>query len=195
MTVAEYITKFDELARYALILVSTDDARKIKYMHGLSVEIMTLVDSGEVGPRTYANAVQRALRIDGWKLTNKPASAQGVATAGGNTDVQKIETRKFPPRRDRFQRNYGNRPQIHAHNYNPPANTSNFRTNEGQKRDQKCGQPETNEKVNRCRQAQSRGNTKNKRRIPPQCTRCGKLHDGEEFNFKGTSRKKLVPTI
>ena len=40
MTVAEYITKFDELARYALILVSTDDARKIKYMHGLSVEIV-----------------------------------------------------------------------------------------------------------------------------------------------------------
>ena len=57
MTVAEYTAKFDELARYAPTLVTTDDARKTKYMHGLSVEIVTQVDSGEIGPRTYADAV------------------------------------------------------------------------------------------------------------------------------------------
>ena len=38
MTVAEYTAKFDELSRYAPTLVATDDARKIKYMHGLSVK-------------------------------------------------------------------------------------------------------------------------------------------------------------
>ena len=61
MTVAEYTAKFDELARYAPTMVATDDSRKMKYIHGLSVEIVTQVDSGEVGPRTYADAVQRAL--------------------------------------------------------------------------------------------------------------------------------------
>ena len=143
-------------------MVATDDARKMKYMHALSVEIVTQVDSGEVRPRTYADAVQRALRIDGWKLIKKLTSAQSVAAAGGNTDVQKIETRKFPPRRDRFQRNYGNRPQIQQRYYNPPTNTSNFRSNEGQNGGQKRGQPGGNERVNcRC-QEQSRGNFETK---------------------------------
>ena len=40
MTVAEYTAKLDELARYAPTMVATDDARKMKYMHGLSVEIV-----------------------------------------------------------------------------------------------------------------------------------------------------------
>ena len=88
ITVAEYTAKFDELARYAPTLVTTDDARKMKYMHGLSVEIVTQVDSGEIGPRTYADAVQRALRIDGWKLTNKPTSTSTVAETSGNTSLK-----------------------------------------------------------------------------------------------------------
>ena len=84
--------------------------------------------------------------------------------------------RKFLPRRDRFQRNYGNRNQMQACTYNPPANTSNFRTNEGQNEGQKHGQPGGNERVNRFRQEQSRGNTETKPQIPSQCTRCRKLH-------------------
>ena len=85
ITVAEYTAKFDELARYAPTMAATDDARKMKYMHGLSFKIV----SGKVGPRTYADAVQRALRIDGWKLTNKLTSTQCVVEEGGNTNVQK----------------------------------------------------------------------------------------------------------
>ena len=99
--VAEYTAKFDDLTRYAPTMVATDDARKMKYMHDLSVEILTQVDSGEVGPRTYPDAVQRALRINGWILINKPTFAQSVAEVGGNTNVQKLKTRKFHPRRDR----------------------------------------------------------------------------------------------
>ena len=112
MTVAKYTAKLDELVRYALTMVATDDARKMKYIHGLSVEIVTQVDSGELGLRTYVDAVQRALRIDGWKLTNKPTFTQSVAEAGGNTNVQKTEMTKFPHRRYRFQRNYENQPQM-----------------------------------------------------------------------------------
>ena len=40
MTIVEYTAKFDELACYAPTMLATDDARKIKYMHGLSLEIM-----------------------------------------------------------------------------------------------------------------------------------------------------------
>ena len=58
ITMAEYTAKSDELARYAPTLVATDDAKKMKYMHGLDVEIVTQVDSGEVGPCTYINAVE-----------------------------------------------------------------------------------------------------------------------------------------
>ena len=45
--------------------MATDDARNMKYMHGLSIEIVIQVDSSEARPRTYVDAVQRALRIDG----------------------------------------------------------------------------------------------------------------------------------
>ena len=139
MIVAKYTAKFDDLAQYAPTMIATDDARKMKYKHDLSVEIVTQVDSGEVGPRTYPDTVQRALRINGWILINKPTFTQSVAEAGGNTNVQRSETRKFHPRHDRSQRNYGNQPQMKAHYYNPPANTSNFRSNEGQKESLKRG--------------------------------------------------------
>ena len=41
MTVADYTAKFDELTQYTLTLVAIDDARKMKYMPILNVEIVT----------------------------------------------------------------------------------------------------------------------------------------------------------
>ena len=61
MTVTEYVTKFTELARFAPTIVPTDDARKRKFMLGLRVEVAKQIDSGSHGPRSYANAIQRAL--------------------------------------------------------------------------------------------------------------------------------------
>ena len=66
MSMAQYTTKFDELARFAPTIVPSDDARKMKYMHGLRTEIVKQVDNGKEGPESYADAVQRALRNDGW---------------------------------------------------------------------------------------------------------------------------------
>ena len=60
MSVAEYTAKFDELACFAPTIVPTDDARKMKYMHGLRTEIVKQVDSDKKGPESYADAVQRA---------------------------------------------------------------------------------------------------------------------------------------
>ena len=39
MSVAKYVAKFDELARFTPIIVPTDDARKMKFMHGLHPEV------------------------------------------------------------------------------------------------------------------------------------------------------------
>ena len=65
MSVAEYTAKFDSLVKFAPSMVPTDQARKMKYMHGLNVNVVNHVDSGDIRPRTYANAVQRALRVAG----------------------------------------------------------------------------------------------------------------------------------
>ena len=40
MSVAEYVGKFDELARFAPAIMPTDDARKMKFMHGLCLEVV-----------------------------------------------------------------------------------------------------------------------------------------------------------
>ena len=89
MSVAEYTAKFDELLRFAPTIVPTDDARKMKYMHGLRTEIVKQVDNGKEGPESYADAVQRALRNDGW-------DRQKDRTSGGRTyrpsDGQNKET-------------------------------------------------------------------------------------------------------
>ena len=63
LLVAEYVTKFEELARFAPTIVPTDEARKTKFMHGLRVDIVKQVDSGATGPQSYSEAVQRALRL------------------------------------------------------------------------------------------------------------------------------------
>ena len=44
----------------------TDDARKRKFMLGLRVEVAKQIDSGSHGPRSYADAVQRALWNKSW---------------------------------------------------------------------------------------------------------------------------------
>jgi len=121
MSVSEYTTKFDTLARVAPSLVPTDQARKMKYMHGLNVEIVSQVDSGDTGPRTYANAVQRALRIAGWRESErtpvlKPVAApssESTKTGQGNSQGR---TRSQPRWENRQQRNFGNRFQQGSNN-------------------------------------------------------------------------------
>ena len=77
--VTEYTAKFDELAYFTPTIVPTDNARKMKYMHGLRTEIMKQLDCGKEGPESYADAVERALRNDGW-------DRQEDRTSGGRTD-------------------------------------------------------------------------------------------------------------
>ena len=46
MSVAEYVGKFDELARFAPAIVPTDDARKMKFVHRLRPEVAKQIDRG-----------------------------------------------------------------------------------------------------------------------------------------------------
>ena len=95
MSVSEYTTEFDMLARFASSLVPTDQARKMKYMHGLNVDIVSQVDSGDDGPRSYANAVQRALRIAGWREGDRtPAPKPIAATPSEAVGPKQSESRK-----------------------------------------------------------------------------------------------------
>ena len=55
-----------ELTRFSPTIVPTDDVRKRKFMLGLRVEVAKQIDGGSHGPRSYADAVQRALRNESW---------------------------------------------------------------------------------------------------------------------------------
>ena len=47
MSVVKYTNKFDE---FVLSMVPMDDARRMKYMDGLNIEMVKQVDSGETCP-------------------------------------------------------------------------------------------------------------------------------------------------
>ena len=75
MTVPKYTAKFDASARFAHFIVPTNKARKVKYLHGLQIDIVKQVDSGEVGPWSYTDVVQRALQfMDGRVVIKKQQS-------------------------------------------------------------------------------------------------------------------------
>ena len=57
MTVTEYVAKFNELARFSLFIVPTDEARKKKFMLGLKVDVAKQIDSGSHGPESLAYVV------------------------------------------------------------------------------------------------------------------------------------------
>jgi len=121
MSVAEYTAKFDSLAWFASSLVPTDQARKMKYMHGLNVNVVNHVDSGDVGPRTYANAVQRALHVAGWNGNEKaPASKSAATTPSESADASQgnsLKRAKIQQRwQDRQQQGSGTRSQQSSNN-------------------------------------------------------------------------------
>ena len=82
MTTVEYAAKFKELSQYAPKMIASNDARKMKFMHGLRLEVAKQVDSGEIGRRSYADAVQRAVRIFGWDATGEKVTTTNTEGLG-----------------------------------------------------------------------------------------------------------------
>ena len=116
LSVAEYIAKFDELAKFSPSMVPTDQSRKMKFMHGLNVEIVRQVDSGDVGPRTYANAVQRALRIDGWRIAQVNPASESMTIL--QESVAEVEKKNFIDKKKKsWDRNSRSRAQGNEGSY------------------------------------------------------------------------------
>lgn len=175
MPVAEYTAKFDALARFAPFLVPSDQARKMKYMHGLNVNIVSHVDSGDAGPRTYANAVQRALRVAGWHVAEqaRPAPRPTASAPAGAADPSQESSRKrfkFQPRwQPRPQQGYGAKTQQGSSN-RPQANSGNRSQTVNQNKNR--GNNRNPGSFNR--QFQSTGFNS-----APMCRKCGRTHTGE----------------
>ena len=176
LSVSEYTAKFDTLARFAPSLVPTDQARKMKYMHGLNVEIVSQVDSGDTGPRTYANAVQRALRIAGWRESERIPESKPVAapssepakTGQGNSQgrtrsLSRWENRQQQRSGNRFQQGSNNRSQASSNNRSQSVNQKK------NKADNRRPGPSNKKPRNFGNQPSS------------QCWRCGEVHDGDCF--------------
>ena len=53
----QYVTKFDELARFMPTIVPTDEARKMKFIYGLFLEIAKQTDNDREGPESYLDTV------------------------------------------------------------------------------------------------------------------------------------------
>ena len=107
MSVAKYVLKFDQLAKFAPDILATDTSRKNKFMRGLNPDIARYVDTGKEGPASYADAVQRALCSESW----------------GTRPAETTETIKpNPTQSDEAQdKQYSNRPQLnrpHTHRSN-----------------------------------------------------------------------------
>ena len=67
-------------------MITFDDARKMKFMHRLRLEVLKQVDSGEIGPRSYADAVQRAIHISGWDAMGEKVSTTKTKAWGDRSD-------------------------------------------------------------------------------------------------------------
>ena len=63
MTVLEYVTKFERLARYARELIDTEQKKITKFLEGLNPIIMRDA-TGVVPPATFDEAVKRAYKFE-----------------------------------------------------------------------------------------------------------------------------------
>ncbi|PON67101.1 hypothetical protein PanWU01x14_104980, partial [Parasponia andersonii] len=61
---AEYVRKFDQLARFASNMVANDVTKVTRFMEGLKPELTGDVDMGLTGPISYRKAVEKALRAE-----------------------------------------------------------------------------------------------------------------------------------
>ncbi|PON36071.1 hypothetical protein PanWU01x14_331280, partial [Parasponia andersonii] len=64
LSMAEYVRKFDQLARFVLDMVPNDVTRVTRFMEGLKPKLDRDVDMGLIGAISYGKAVEKALRAE-----------------------------------------------------------------------------------------------------------------------------------
>ena len=62
MSVLEYVRQFDQLLRYELDMVLTKTSKVWRFLSGLYPGLVGLVDTRRDGPKSYTNAIGRAIR-------------------------------------------------------------------------------------------------------------------------------------
>ncbi|XP_031273899.1 uncharacterized protein LOC116132386 [Pistacia vera] len=94
MTVREYATMFNSLARFAPTMVSTQQCRLERFINGLHPKIAQIVIAGGQPPQTYSEALERALRAEIYvnkeRRMENPKLVIG-SSSSGQTAVQKVE--------------------------------------------------------------------------------------------------------
>ena len=178
MSVAEYTARFDELARFVPLIVPTDDARRMKYKHGLSIDIVKQVDSGETGPRSYADTVQQALRIDGWdKKVEKSQTAKTDTRADDRVVVP------FRGSKGHFQKKKGRFQRSNTRKFQGKSMGRSFSENKGSERDErrenKRSQEQNSGRFVKGHQSSNQAIQGSSTLIFPQCKKCGRPHSGE----------------
>ena len=100
LSIAEHICTFDQLARFAPSLVSTEKSRIHHFMEGLKPEIARDVEMGINGPATYAMVIEKALRAEHHKKkisvtsTTRPVTEEPSMKLPFQHEKEKIQ---YPP--------------------------------------------------------------------------------------------------
>ena len=176
MSVEEYVAKFDGLARFARTIVPTDDTRKMKFMHGLRLEVAKQIDNSREGPESYADAVQRSLCYDGCDRPEDKSVETRIACQGERKE-RKENYRRGGQSSFRSRNIYsGSRPSFKGQGYGysePRPRYENMSKKRSKRRPDGLdnwsakGRYTPREEVQRDKAA-----------LVPQCPRCHKTHPG-----------------
>ena len=176
LSVAEYVMKFEELARFAPNVVPTDEARMSKFLHGLRLQIVKQVDSEATGPQSYGDAVQRALRQDGWdRKDGGGASGDRVRGSDEKQDNRNKSSGRgqSSSQHGRFQRNFSGQSQNQSH---AEERVHSNRDNTNNRNDKRPREHSTSDVTQR---QQHRQGTQYTGIQDVACARCGKFHNGD----------------
>ena len=133
-------------------------------MHGLKIDIVKQIDSGKEGPESYSDAVQRALRNDGWNHCNDAEKDKEVKAIDQKEENIKAGRKRSFQASEEFQS--GGRNNFKKKKFG----RGNFEDNQNQKG----------------RSGFQGGNQSNQARMIPVCPVCRKNHAGEcRFKFTG----------
>ena len=117
LSIAEHICTFDQLARFAPSLVSTEKSRIHHFMEGSKPEIARDVEMGINGPATYAMVIEKALRAEHHKKKisvtsiTRPATGEPSTKPSFRPEKEKIHYPPIQGRKGPFHQAQGSRKQ------------------------------------------------------------------------------------
>ena len=96
LSVANYVLKFDQLARFAPDIVATNASCKNKFMRGLNFDIARFVYTGNEGPTSYADPVQRVLCSESWENKQEEKPKSDLPRSDGAQNLGRMHRDNYP---------------------------------------------------------------------------------------------------